>query len=334
MLSSLQFIEPSPLTQDERHAPALIHTRFMTKVSRFVRKNTPETKNIRSVAFLVCTRNRTKLLRECIGAIRKQDPVRDISCHIVIADNNPHGEEDSIRALCPEAHYKHEPSRGYSNIRNAALNCALTNTDADLFIFVDDDVIPQPDLMQNHISTIEACDADVSAGATVGSSLKNSGARTSRISTNNVAFRRWIAEDIRFCPEANLIGHEDHEFFQDALKMGAKMVRAPKAQVANSQLLPPNNNIRLLRRVSARNDIRISLLRHGLTKAVMRYLHLYSPRLYRGVLFHIIHTASKQENHKELAETNLSLHKGAIEGFFLRGLDREKAKQGEAVEVD
>lgn len=66
----------------------------------------------------------------------------------------------------------------------------------------------------------------------------------------------------------------------------------------------------------------------------MRYLHLYSPRLYRGVLFHIIHTVTKQENHKELAETNLSLHKGAIEGFFLRGLDREKAKGGEAVEVD
>lgn len=331
---SLQFIEPSSMTQGELHAPALIHTRFMTKVSLFVRRNTPETKNIRSVAFLVCTRNRTKLLRECIEAIHKQDPVRDVSRHIVIADNNPHGEEESIRAFCPEAHYKHEPSRGYSNIRNAALNCALAETDADLFIFVDDDVVPQCDLMQNHISTIEACDADVSAGATVGSSLKNSGERASRISTHNVAFRRWIAENIRFCPEANLIGHEDHEFFQDALRMGAVMVRCPKAQIANSQLVPPNTNIAFLRRVSARNDIRISLLRHGLTKAVMRYLHLYSPRIYRGVFFHIIHAVTKQENHKELAETNLSLHKGAVEGFFLPGLDREKAKRGEVVEVD
>ena len=93
---------------------------------------------ISKVAFLVCSRSRIAPLSECIAGIAAQTPVTGLAVDIVVADNAETSRAEFIRSLHPGLHYVHEPARGYSNVRNAALRCALAATDADVLIFIDD----------------------------------------------------------------------------------------------------------------------------------------------------------------------------------------------------
>ena len=67
----------------------------------------------------------------------------------------------------PSAHqlHAHQPKRGYSNARNMALQCEIRQAQADLFVFLHDDVIPDAELVKHQIATMEIFDADVTAGS-------------------------------------------------------------------------------------------------------------------------------------------------------------------------
>ena len=289
---------------------------------------------IGQVTFLICTRNRLSSLEQCLTAINRQAAEPNVRRSIVIVNNGEPDDETAIRTLCPDAVYALEPRRGYSNARNTALRYGLDQTVADLFIFLDDDLIPDISLMKSHIATMEAFDADVTAGGLVGHKPKPEGAILSKVATTNVGFRRWIAQDFKFCPEANLLGHEDHEFFGDIERAGGKIVAAPGALVAENH--PPGRQIdkHLMGRVSARNQINIVRRRHGFYRALKTYLTLYAPRAPRGLLLSLLSLLMRCEKTRNTANENLSLHRGAIEGFSRPGLDREMAKRGVVVEVE
>lgn len=290
---------------------------------------------INRFAFLVCTRDRLALMVDCIASIEAQQVPDGVTVDIVIADNSERCEEPALRTICPRAHYVYQPRRGYSNVRNAALDCALKNTAADLFVFIDDDVLAAPDLLAQHMKTLHWFSADVSAGKSAPSKHKD-GDAISRVGTANVAFKRWIAERCLFCPEANLLGAEDIEFFYDAAKLGAKMVHAPKAMISGNagvSTIYPNFDILIMSRTEARNSIYLERVRRGTFAAAKRYAMSYLPRLFKGYLAGVassftgcarLHTASRK---------HLAICRGATEGLFMCGIDRDMAKRGIIVDV-
>lgn len=287
------------------------------------------------VAVLICTRDRLALLGDCIASLRAQACDPGSSTVLVIADNSEIGNEASIRSICSAIHYVHEPRRGYSNVRNAALDCALTETSADIFMFIDDDVIAAPDLVVRHMATLRRFHADVSFGVTENCQLKE-GERPPRVATNNVAFRRTVAEANRFCSEANLIGCEDVEFFRDAEAKGARIVRSASARVFGNRNQGNDHeavDMDLMGRASARNVIYLTRVRRGYLRACYRYIISYIPRLIRGSALRIAALAIGDGATAATARRNLALHQGALEGLFKPGVDRALAKQGRLVAV-
>jgi glycosyltransferase involved in cell wall biosynthesis len=291
---------------------------------------------IRHAAFLVCTHDRLDVLAACLDGIALQLPA-DCKIDVIIADNSSTSAEAQIRALCPAAHYVHQPERGYSNIRNAALTCALQRTQAEVLLCIDDDVIPKPDFVHQHIATLTETGADVSSGCTIGHKVRPDRERITRVSTYNVAIRRWIAEQIKFCPEANLIGYEDYEYFNEAHAAGAVMLHNARAMVADCprDLFPlsQGRDIRLETLAGARNAIRIERLRRGIWSAVWRYASLYAIRLPRGLMLWAGSVVTRDAKMGVAARGNLMMHHAALGGLYLPGIDRELAKRGQLVAV-
>jgi GT2 family glycosyltransferase len=91
------------------------------------------------MSIVICTRDRTTSLRECLSA------VREVSYHpleILIVDNAPSGDEtrelvESITSKDPRFRYTVEPQPGLS----AARNHGLAQARYDLVAFTDDDAI-------------------------------------------------------------------------------------------------------------------------------------------------------------------------------------------------
>jgi glycosyltransferase involved in cell wall biosynthesis len=295
---------------------------------------------INCVVVMVCTRDRLALLADAVASIEAQQVPDGVTVKIVIADNSEHGDEVAIRLMCPRAHYVHEPRRGYSNIRNAAIATALVQTAADVFLFVDDDDIHSGDMLAQHLVTFAASGADVSAGVGGPTGIKNR-SPAKYVGTANVAFRRWIAERCRFCSEANLLGAEDLEFFHDAAKLGAKMVYSTlathRANPRSSELCPPAPT-HIMRRMNARNRIVIARQRRGLANALSTYARHFGgsviPNLVKGSVRYVVARVTNSERRRLKALQTLDMHRGAIEGFFLPGLDRDMAKRGRVVAVD
>ena len=99
------------------------------------------------VDIIIPTRNRQDLAADTIGLLLQQDysPFR-----IIVADQS---DSPSERILAIAAHdsrlvYHVAASRGLTNGRNEALTLAQ----APVVIFVDDDIIPEPDFIRGHVS--------------------------------------------------------------------------------------------------------------------------------------------------------------------------------------
>lgn len=87
---------------------------------------------------------------------------------IVIVDNDPHeSARDMVSrhvAPCPfEVRYVHEPARGISTARNAAVQAAL-DWDAQSVCFIDDDEWPDPVWLRELVATAEQTGADIVTG--------------------------------------------------------------------------------------------------------------------------------------------------------------------------
>ena len=285
------------------------------------------------VAAMVCTHDRLPVLFRCIDSLLAQDLPEGVKLDIVIADNSAQSLESSIRARYPKAHYVHQPARGYSNIRNAALECMLRNSTAQVLVFLDDDLAAFPDLVAQHLATMVRHDADVVGGQLGPRARVAEGAKLKKVSTSNIAFRRWIAERLRFCPEANLLGVEDHEFFAEAMALGARTAVSLGLVGENRDGLA-SIDLPLVRYASARNAIRLAVLRRGRHVALAAYVRQYVMRLPRGLLLVGAGSAFGKPALVAKGRENLDVHRGAWQGLYRPGLDRELAKQGKIVEVE
>ncbi|MEN9229286.1 MAG: glycosyltransferase [Thermostichus sp. DG02_5_bins_236] len=89
-----------------------------------------------SVTVVVCTRDRTQDLDQCLRSLLELDYP---SLEILVVDNAPSDSktEDLVRYQYPQIRYIREPRPGLSSARN----CAIRETETDILAFTDDDVV-------------------------------------------------------------------------------------------------------------------------------------------------------------------------------------------------
>ncbi len=88
--------------------------------------------------IVICTRNRSHLLTECLQAVSHLDPKPD---EVLVVDNTQGNKETEDAAAEFGARYTIEPVTGLSRARNRGM--AESNT--DIVAYLDDDAIPERD---------------------------------------------------------------------------------------------------------------------------------------------------------------------------------------------
>jgi len=194
---------------------------------------------IASVTLCVCTSRRPELFSQFMRSLETLIVPSAVTFHLSVSDNNAvsHYEsyiKDLLERLPFASSYGHDPTPGYSNARNRALELGL-KTPAELLAFVDDDLALDPNWLLGHLRSYEEFACDVVGGAIHGRRSRYDTGRgsahgevRSTIGTSNVSFKRWIVADdglcLRFDPRFNATGTEDQDFFSSAHRGGAKIV--------------------------------------------------------------------------------------------------------------
>lgn len=172
---------------------------------------------------------------------------------VVVVDNDPAA---SATAVCDRLRprlrwpllYRHEPQRGISFARNAAVAAARDR--ADFLAFIDDDEIPEPDWLDQLLRVQASYDADVVSGPVLrhfeseapvwmvkGGFFDDprfaTGQSIEHPATNNALIRSEIFREMEspFDARMALSGGEDTHFFLRLARQGRRMVWADEAIV-------------------------------------------------------------------------------------------------------
>src|ERR1700722_6351832 len=99
-----------------------------------------------SVAVILCTLGQEERLRRCLPSLLAQ---RHVEFEVVVVDNQPDTGEAwrAVRAIAsgnPRVHYVAEPRIGLSVARNRG----VSETNAEIVAFTDDDVVADPDWLE------------------------------------------------------------------------------------------------------------------------------------------------------------------------------------------
>ena len=104
------------------------------------------------VSIIVCTYNRADSLRETLLALRSLRINSNRQWEVIIIDNN---SKDNTRRVVEEQqsdwaqlHYEFEPLQGLSHARNFGIRSAR----GQIILFTDDDVLPEPDWVENTLA--------------------------------------------------------------------------------------------------------------------------------------------------------------------------------------
>lgn len=103
------------------------------------------------VSVIVCTYNRANSLRETLQALKAQHLPASCECEIIVVDNN---SKDATRQVVaemqhgwPQLRYEFEGHQGLSHARNHGITVAQ----GEFLLFTDDDVLPEPDWIEETI---------------------------------------------------------------------------------------------------------------------------------------------------------------------------------------
>lgn len=111
-------------------------------------------RSTRKLAFAFCTFNRAERLQDLVASMRLQ--TCPIPFEILAIDNNSNDDTRSVldgisKLPGPKLRYVYEPNQGIVAARNRAIAEAL---DSDVLVFIDDDELPQPGLLQAAVDAI------------------------------------------------------------------------------------------------------------------------------------------------------------------------------------
>lgn len=115
------------------------------------------------VSILICTWNRSDLLRQTLNSLVRLDIPRDLSWEVIVVDNNSTDDTKSVVESFRgplKIDYLFEEKTGQSNARNTAIR----ESKGEILIWTDDDVIVDPDWVRNILECHDTFDADVVFG--------------------------------------------------------------------------------------------------------------------------------------------------------------------------
>ena len=119
--------------------------------------------------IIVCTRNRPKMLTNCVRSIQSLLIPNNCNIHLVIVENNDEPECKSLieklMKLTPNIGYTYclEKRIGLSTVRNTSLETAV-KSNPDWICFLDDDQFVEQDWLNSYHSIIQTNSADVYSG--------------------------------------------------------------------------------------------------------------------------------------------------------------------------
>lgn len=209
------------------------------------------------IAICICTFRRPDRLAATLHAIGclefKQSNCPEL--HVVVADNE--GSEatravtQAFAAASLALTYAVEPRRGISFARNACLERVPSN--ADYVAFLDDDVVPRPNWLEELVLALEATGAEAATGpcmpvyseevpewiragrffASPRAKEPENHARIDFGVMGNILFKAAFLRQnaVRFDDRFGLIGGEDRKFYMDLFERGAEFVWARDAVV-------------------------------------------------------------------------------------------------------
>jgi succinoglycan biosynthesis protein ExoM len=181
-----------------------------------------------------------------LTAISKLTQPKGAKFLVIVVDDEAEPNNRAIVEEFPGVTYGHEPRRGISHARNAAIEAALA-LDVDFIAFTDDDCEPAEYWLDQLLEVQLEADADVVRGRTVytypdplprwilkPNRLKRRAveepwpAKPVHVGANNVLFSAHLVRKdglgLRFDPRFNAIGGEDTDFFTRAWERGAYIV--------------------------------------------------------------------------------------------------------------
>jgi glycosyltransferase involved in cell wall biosynthesis len=104
---------------------------------------------LKTISIIICSRNRAEYLRKTLEALNRVLPVDSSHIEIIVVDN---GSTDSTRHVISEfaatranVKYVFEPEQGHS----VALNHGARKATGDILVWIDDDVIPRSNWLEN-----------------------------------------------------------------------------------------------------------------------------------------------------------------------------------------
>ncbi|MCH9808847.1 MAG: glycosyltransferase family 2 protein [Alphaproteobacteria bacterium] len=312
---------------------------------------------IKTIALLICTRDRLPLLADCLSSLVNLDVPEGVQTVICVADNNGVAQETAIRDMAREAGleiaYGHQGKRGYASARNCALQLAI-DADADLAIFFDDDSLADPGLAVEHLRAINRYRADAILGRIEGMSQQpREGRRVTKAGTGNVSVRRWLFDPapeglaLRFDERLDLLGQEDWEFFKDVVRHGGEIRQsclpvvhdAPSPTLAVSLAMRSFEEKCIYAAMEGRNDVVVARMRHGFGAALSRLVRRQAPQLTSGIgelgralVLLLVDRAASRSNY-ESALVRFAKIRAAFSGLWRPGFERQAARLGKLVEV-
>jgi glucosyl-dolichyl phosphate glucuronosyltransferase len=102
------------------------------------------------ISVILCTYDRCQSLAKALDSVALSVVPTSVEWDVLVVDNNSKDQtcavvEEFCRKHPGRFHYLFEPKPGKSN----ALNAGIQQTDADVLAFMDDDVVVEPDWLQN-----------------------------------------------------------------------------------------------------------------------------------------------------------------------------------------
>ncbi len=187
---------------------------------------------MKRVVVCVATFGRPALLRDCLLSIFES--VAGVSGYrttILVVDNNVDAISESIVASLPSSDSVewavcHEPQPGIPFARNRALIESIERR-ADFIGFIDDDEVVDRRWFEEIMLAVDRPGIDVVSGAVffktepLTSKYSSRPICRDRAETDNVMFKSWIADRLRFDTEFAFCGGSDNLFFRQAFELGA-----------------------------------------------------------------------------------------------------------------
>jgi len=296
------------------------------------------------VCISLCTRNRPKMLRQCIDSINSSLSGVNFSVFIVVVENY---HEDCCRSALEnysdlDIYYYLETKMGIPFARNRGIEEAL-KIGFDWLIFIDDDEFVSEDWLCNLVSSANKHEAEVITGPRIriypdttpvwmprnpGQNPETGTLLDTTYTANTMAAARLFEADglaMRFDTRLRYTGGSDNEFFRRFTRMGGKIVWVREArlfeEVPEARATLSWHAERYVR--MANNGVIIARLHGGNGKAfsyaLPRVVGQVARGLARGILGLVLFIPNRDAGLKKLA--NAWMNFSSAYGFLLGALN-------------